>query len=71
VFNTSNTNAEREIRVFGDPLENLWKNCIFGLCGVQMFERRTFSVMVTSTVDQRRKWLLEVRGIVSTYFPKV
>ena len=36
-----------------------------------MFERRTFSVMVTSTVEQRRKWLLEVRGIVSTYFPKV
>lgn len=71
VFNTSNTHAEREIRVFGDPLEALWKNCIFGLCGVQMFERRTFSVMVTSTVDQRRKWLLEVRGIVSTYFPKV
>jgi putative NADPH-quinone reductase len=71
VFNTSNTQAEREIRVFGDPLETLWKNCIFGLCGVQMFERRTFSVMVTSTVDQRRKWLQEVRGIVSTYFPKV
>ncbi len=71
VFNTSNTHAERETRVFGDPLEALWKNCIFGLCGVQMFERRTFSVMVTSTVEQRRKWLLEVRGIVSTYFPKV
>jgi NAD(P)H dehydrogenase (quinone) len=71
VFNTSNTHAEREIRVFGDPLETLWKNCIFGLCGVQMFERRTFSVMVTSTVDQRRTWLQEVRGIVSTYFPKV
>jgi NAD(P)H dehydrogenase (quinone) len=70
VFNTSNTEAEREVSVFGDPLETLWKNCIFGLCGVQMFERRTFSVIITSTVEQRRKWLLEARELVSTYFPK-
>lgn len=28
VFNTSNTFPEREIRVFGDPLETLWKNYI-------------------------------------------
>lgn len=70
VFNTSNTSPEREARVFGDPLETLWKNCIFGLCGVQMFERRTFGVIVTSTVGQRRRWLQEVREIVTTYFPK-
>lgn len=70
VFNTSNTQSERELRVFGDPLETIWKNCIFGLCGVQMFERRTFSVVVTSTLDQRRRWLQEVREVVSTYFPK-
>ncbi|MGO9147170.1 MAG: NAD(P)H-dependent oxidoreductase [Desulfomonilia bacterium] len=70
VFNTSNTEAQREVQVFGDPLETLWKNCIFGLCGVQMFERRTFSIMVTSTVEQRRQWLKEVRELVSTYFPR-
>jgi len=70
VFNTSNTAPEREARVFSDPLETLWKNCIFGLCGVQMFERRTFSVVVTSTVEQRRRWLQEVREMVSTYFPR-
>jgi len=70
VFNTSNTDAERELRVFGDPLETLWKNCIFGLTGVQMFDRRAFSVIVTSTVDHRRQWLQEVRETVSTYFPK-
>jgi len=39
VFNTSNTPPEREARVFGDPLETLWKNCVFGLCGVQTFYR--------------------------------
>jgi NAD(P)H dehydrogenase (quinone) len=70
VFNTSNTTAEREISIFGDPLQTIWKNCIFGLCGVQMFERRTFSVIVTSTFDQRRKWLQEVREVVCSYFPK-
>ncbi|HOO78696.1 MAG TPA: NAD(P)H-dependent oxidoreductase, partial [bacterium] len=34
VFNTSDTPPERELRAFGDPLETIWKNCIFGLCGV-------------------------------------
>jgi NAD(P)H dehydrogenase (quinone) len=34
VFNTANTPAQREQEVFGDPLETLWKNCIFDLCGV-------------------------------------
>jgi len=25
---------EREIKVFGDPLERTWRACIFSLCGV-------------------------------------
>ncbi|MFP4475455.1 MAG: NAD(P)H-dependent oxidoreductase [Desulfatibacillaceae bacterium] len=57
VFNTSNTFPDREREVFGDPLELLWKNCIFSLCGVPGFVRRTYSVIVTSTVEQRREWL--------------
>ncbi len=68
VFNTSNTSTEREIRVFGDPLDTLWKNCIFGLCGVTNFHRRTFNIVVISTEAQRRKWLQEVRKTVSTIF---
>ena len=28
IFNTSNTPAEREREVFGDPLDALWKTCI-------------------------------------------
>ena len=70
VFNTSNTFPEREARVFGDPLETLWKNCVFGLCGVQTFYRATFSVVVTSTAEQRKEWLAEVRDTVRHYFPK-
>ena len=69
VFNTSNTPPKREIEVFGDPLETLWKNCIFGLCGVKNFYRRTFSVIVTSTLEQRTEWLKEVQETVNTYFP--
>ncbi|NOY06653.1 MAG: NAD(P)H-dependent oxidoreductase [Chlorobi bacterium] len=69
VFNTSNTDREREVKAFGDPLETLWKNCIFDLCGVKTFYRRMFSVVVTSSAKQRSKWLEEVQGAVSRYFP--
>ena len=57
VYNTSNTESQREEDVFGDPLQTIWKNCIFGLCGVDNFHRRMFNVMVTSSEDQRKKWL--------------
>ena len=69
VFNTSNTESEREINVFGDPLETIWKNCVFGLCGVHIFYRRTFSVIITSTEAQRRQWLNEAGAMVDTVFP--
>lgn len=70
VFNTSNTPEERERRVFGDPLEALWKNCVFDLCGVESFYRRMFNVIVTSSEAQRKDWLQEVKETVSEYFPK-
>ncbi|MHB8084580.1 MAG: NAD(P)H-dependent oxidoreductase [Dehalococcoidia bacterium] len=69
VFNTSNTASSREMEVFGDPLEKLWKNCIFDLCGVKTFYRRMFGVIVTSTAEQRGAWLNEVQEIVKRYFP--
>ena len=68
VFNTSNTETERESRVFGDPLENIWKNCIFDLCGVKNFHRRTFNIIVTSTESQRSEWLKEVRQTTAKFF---
>jgi NAD(P)H dehydrogenase (quinone) len=70
VFNTSNTLPERELAMFGDPLETLWKNCVFGLCGVETFYRETFSVVVTSTFAQRQAWLSRVREVAQHYFPK-
>jgi putative NADPH-quinone reductase len=70
VFNTSNTQPEREQDVFGDPLEAIWRNCIFGLCGVTAFHRRTFSVVVTSTERQREQWLDEIRATITRFFPR-
>jgi NAD(P)H dehydrogenase (quinone) len=71
VFNTSNTPAEREQVVFGDPLERIWKDCIVSFCGVRTFRRRMFGVMVTSAEQQRKAWLSEVREITRETFPPV
>lgn len=69
VFNTSNTPRARELSVFGDPLETLWKNCIFDLCGVKRFSRRMFGVVVTSTREERETWLREIGDVVDRCFP--
>jgi putative NADPH-quinone reductase len=70
VFNTSNTLPEREQQIFGDPLETIWRNCIFGLCGVGNFHRRTFSTVVTSTESERKQWLEETRALIDRIFPE-
>ncbi len=70
IFNTSNTPRSRETAVFGDPLETLWKNCIFGLCGISTVHRRTFGVMVTSTAQERACWLDEAGRMIWDVFPK-
>ena len=68
VLNTSNTERERELDVFGDPLEALWARCVFGLCGVADVRRRTFSVVITSTENERAAWLEEAAETVRQAF---
>lgn len=68
VFNTSNTSEKRENEIFGDPLQLLWKNCIFDLCGVPAFYRKMYRIIVTSTREERRAWLADVKTIVSQHF---
>jgi NAD(P)H dehydrogenase (quinone) len=68
VLTTSNTDAQRELEVFGDPLETLWRNCVFGLCGVTNVRRRNFEIVVTSTAEQRAGWLDEVERLVRETF---
>lgn len=68
VFNTSNTSDERENKIFGDPLETIWRNCIFDFCGVKQFERKIFRIVVTSDLTLRQNWLNEVKMTVDKYF---
>lgn len=68
VFNTSDTSTKRENEVFGDPLERIWKYCIFDLCGVKNFYRRMFNIIVTSSGEQRKEWLKEVESTIEKYF---
>lgn len=70
VFNTSNTSTKRETEVFGDPLERIWKDCTFDLCGVRNFYRRIFNIICISTEEERKNWLNEVIEITGNVFPK-
>jgi len=68
VFNTSNTEPTREMKVFGDPLETIWKNCIFDLCGITNFHRRTFSIVISSSESLRHEWLNIVKKDINLFF---
>jgi len=70
VFNTANTPPAREREIFGDPLERLWKDCIFSFCGVPVVHRRMFAVVVTSTAAERAGWLAEAAALARQYFPR-
>jgi len=69
VFNTSNTSEVRENNIFKDPLDTIWRNCIFDLCGVKQFDRRMFRIVVASDLVQRMIWLNEVETMIDKYFP--
>lgn len=68
VLNTSNTEESRERTVFGDPLEAIWRRCIFDLCGVPAFHRRTFTAIVASTAERRRAWIEEAQELCRQAF---
>ena len=64
VLTTSNTPRQIEKAQYGDPLQNLWMTCIFGLCGIADFFRRNFEPIIESTDEQRKGWLEEVGKII-------
>jgi putative NADPH-quinone reductase len=70
VFNTSNTTAERERTAFGDPLERIWRDCVFGLCGVTTVHREVFGAVVTSTDEERAAWLDRVGAVIASVLPR-
>jgi NAD(P)H dehydrogenase (quinone) len=71
IFNTANTPAERETGLYGDPLENLWKNNMLISCGVKRYYRKMFGVVITSDLPQRTQWLQEVEETTRKYFPLI
>jgi len=71
VFNTSNTPEKREIDVFGDPLERIWKDYIFDFCGITIFDRIMFRVVADSSIDERKGWLKQVNIMINKYFPGI
>jgi NAD(P)H dehydrogenase (quinone) len=70
IFNTSNTETAREQTVFGDPLEAIWKNCVFSLCGVPTIYRKMFNIVITSSEAERKGWLSEITATIDRFFPK-
>jgi putative NADPH-quinone reductase len=58
------------MEIFGDPLDRLWKKCILEFCGVRKVIRETFSVVITSTPEERAAWLEQVEAIVAASFPE-
>ena len=69
VFNTSNTPEARENKIFDDPLERIWKSCIFDFCGVKTFERLMFRVVADSDEVERKVWLEQVKCVLDRRFP--
>ena len=68
VFTTSNTPRDIELEVYGDPLQNLWETCIFGLCGITNFTRTNFESIIMSSQEEREQWLAELRETVKKQF---
>jgi putative NADPH-quinone reductase len=69
VVNTGNTPMAAELAQYGDPLDNLWKKCVFGMCEVPCVERRYFTSVIVSTPEERGRWLGETRSTVAELFP--
>jgi len=65
IVNTGNTPLDRERDVFGDPLERMWCDCILRYCGVRHVTRSLFSVVATSSGDERRGWLAETARLAN------
>lgn len=68
VLNTADTPPEREQTVFGDPLDGIWRDCVFAFSGVRDVHRRTFRPVAGSTPVQRRQWLAEAGDLASSLF---
>ena len=63
LINTLNTPITVEDQILGNPMLKHWKEIVFGLCGVKETSQKLIGPVITSTPDQRSKWLDEVRTL--------
>ncbi len=69
VLNTCMTPEEEDRKHYGDPLANLWKNCIFAFCGISDFHRRYFRMVQAVSQEERVGMLAEVKAAIDQIFP--
>lgn len=69
VFNTSDTEAERERLELGDPLEAIWGRCVLPYCGIEDCRRRVFGPVVGSMEVVRKRWLENAEQDCTAAFP--
>jgi NAD(P)H dehydrogenase (quinone) len=69
VLNTCMTPEDVDRAHYGDPLENLWKNCVFAFCGLTDFHRRYFRMVQAVPPEARQEMLDEVKAAVDQLFP--
>ena len=60
----------REVEKLGDPLNRLWKDCIFDFCGISIFDRMMFRVVADSSHAGGEEWLNQTKDMVNHYFPQ-
>lgn len=68
VVNTSDTAAEREREVFGDPLGAIWGRCLAPYLGDPLFTRHVLRPVTDAAPAQRSRWLQEVTDLTGTVF---
>lgn len=68
VFNTSDTEAERERLELGDPLQSIWSRCVLPYCGAKDVQRHVFRPVVGSSEKVRKDWLSEVEAVCRSAF---
>ena len=68
VLTTSNTPNDIERTVEGDTLQHIWGRYVSGFLGIPRFERRNFSVVVSSTQEQRETWIQEAIELALSAF---
>ncbi|MEI7729650.1 MAG: NAD(P)H-dependent oxidoreductase [Verrucomicrobiota bacterium] len=68
VVTTANNPQDKEIEMYGDPLEVFWKTVVFRNLGVPLVERLVFAPVIASTPEQRRTWLDQTRATAARIF---